>query len=117
MAPSTTSNIRPTQIRLYSRQLRAYAYALEHPAPGKLALSPVSVMGLLAFTPDAFSSEAASRSILSGSLKWFPIKRNDASFMQFMDEVLTVLELPEAPPAHPKCTHCQYRAASRENGL
>lgn len=112
-----TSNIRPTSIRLYSRQLRAYTYALEHAEPGKLALSPISTMGLLAFTPDHYTTEAAQRSQLSGALKWFPIKHNEASFMQFLDDVLNVLELPEPPEPDPKCQWCQYRAQSRENGL
>jgi len=39
---------------MYSRQLHAYAYALEHPAPGKLALSPVTKLGLLYFYPDKY---------------------------------------------------------------
>ena len=112
-----TSNIKATSIRLYSRQLRAYAYALEHPAPGKLSLSPISKMGLLSYKPDTFSSSADYAASLTGSLNWHEIKRNDKSFMAFLDEVLTVLELPEAPEAAPKCAYCKYRAASRENGL
>ena len=46
-----TSNIKTTHVQLYSRQLRAYAYALEHPGGSLLALSPISVLGLLSFTP------------------------------------------------------------------
>lgn len=38
----------------YSRQLHAYAYALEHPALGKLALSLVTKLGLLYFYPDKY---------------------------------------------------------------
>jgi len=38
-------------IRLYSRQLHAYALALEHPAPGKLGLTPISLIGILAVDP------------------------------------------------------------------
>ncbi|MBN2472340.1 MAG: PD-(D/E)XK nuclease family protein [Anaerolineae bacterium] len=112
-----TSDIRSTHIQLYSRQLRAYTYALEHPAPGKLALAPISTMGLLAFTPDAYTAEAPGRSVLSGALKWHPIRHNEASFMAFLDDVLTVLELPAPPEPGEKCQWCQYRASSRENGL
>ena len=111
-----TSDIRSTHIRLYSRQLRAYTYALEHAAPGKLALSPISAMGLLAFTPDSYAA-ASGRSTLFGALRWHPIKHNEVSFMQYLDEVLDVLELPAPPEPDPKCQWCQYRAASRENGL
>ncbi len=112
-----TSDIKTAHVQLYSRQLRAYAYALENPGASLLALSPVSSLGLLAFTPEHFSSEEASRSLLTGSLRWFPISRNDESFLSFIDEVLGVLDLPEAPPPDPKCVWCQYRAESRQNGL
>lgn len=112
-----TSDIKAAHIRLYSRQLRAYAYALEHPSPGKFELSPISAMGLLAFTPTTYASEAVGTSTLSGTLRWHEIKRNDSSFMNFLDEVLTVLELPEPPDPDPKCVWCKYRAESRHNGL
>ena len=112
-----TSAIKPTQKRLYSRQLRAYAYALEHPAPGKLGLSPISRMGLLAFTPDTFTTQDARSATLSGGLHWYEIKRNDDSFFAFLDEVMSVLELPEPPDPDPNCQWCQYREQSRQNGL
>jgi len=112
-----TSDIKTASLQLYARQLRAYAYALEHPAPGKFALSPVSHMGLLAFTPDTYTAEGTTRSTLSGMLKWHAIQRNDESFMGFLNEVLTVLELPEPPAADPQCEWCQYREASRATGL
>jgi hypothetical protein len=112
-----TSDIKATHVQLYSRQLRAYAYALEHPGGTLLALSPVSALGLLSFTPDSVSSEAASRSLLSGSLRWHPVQPNPEGFLAFVDEILAVLDLPEAPPPDPKCVWCKYRADSRENGL
>ena len=37
-----TSAAKPEHIEFYSRQLHAYAYALENPAPGSLRLSPIS---------------------------------------------------------------------------
>ena len=49
-----TGNPNTESINLYIRQLHAYAYALEHPAPGKLALSPVTKLGLLYFSPEEF---------------------------------------------------------------
>src|SRR3989442_11556389 len=36
------------------RSLWAYTYAVEHPAPGKPAFSPVTALGLVVFEPDAF---------------------------------------------------------------
>ncbi|GAB4576181.1 MAG: hypothetical protein Kow0077_31390 [Anaerolineae bacterium] len=112
-----TSDIKSTHVQLYSRQLRAYAYALEHPEPGKLNLSPITRMGLLSFTPTDYTTDTTARSILSGRLKWHEIRQNDESFMAFLDEVLTVLELPEPPAPDPKCAWCKYREQSRQNGL
>ncbi len=112
-----TSDIRPSHVHRYSRQLRAYAYALEHPAPGKLALSPISRMGLLAYTPHTFTAQEARQAILTGHLRWHEIRRNDESFFQFLDEVLTVLELPAPPDPDPQCLWCKYREDSRANGL
>ena len=46
-----TSAPNPKQIPFYSRQLHAYAYALEHAAPGKLTLAPITRLGLLVVEP------------------------------------------------------------------
>jgi hypothetical protein len=43
--------------------------------------------------------------------------RDDATFMQFIDEVVTLLELPEPPEADPKCGFCKYRQQAREFNL
>ena len=56
-----TSNPSSESAELYSRQLHAYAYALEHPAPGKLALSPVTKLGLLYFYPDSINQDSIER--------------------------------------------------------
>jgi hypothetical protein len=41
----TSKRRRTDHVPLYARQLHAYAYALEHPAPGALALGPVTRPG------------------------------------------------------------------------
>jgi hypothetical protein len=122
-----TSAIKPRSVRLYARQLRAYTYALEHPAPGKLSFGPISHIGLLAFTPDTYTTIAYDldadpapeivRAMLGGQVQWYPIRHNEPSFLQFMDQVLALLDLPEPPPADPGCQWCKYRAESRANGL
>lgn len=112
-----TSSVKPYSIRLYSRQLRSYTYALENPAPKKLALSPITRMGLLAYTPYTFKADEPGHATLAGAMSWHEIKRNDSSFMGFLDEILTVLELPEAPPAGEKCAWCKYREESRSRGV
>jgi hypothetical protein len=49
-----TSEAKDEHVAFYSRQLTAYAYALENPAPNALALSPISRMGLFVITPDRY---------------------------------------------------------------
>jgi hypothetical protein len=112
-----TSAPKKTTTFIYSRQLHAYAYALENAAPDKFALSPVSKLGLLVYQPDEFANHGAGRASLKGSLTWWEIERDDAAFMKFLSDVHRVLELPEPPEPSEKCTFCQYRDASRENGL
>src|SRR5439155_10762617 len=42
-----TCSTKDEHVMLYGRQLHAYAYCLEHPAPGKPRLAPISRLGLL----------------------------------------------------------------------
>ncbi len=112
-----TSETKAEHVPLYGRQLHAYAYALEHPAREKLSLNPVTRLGLLVFEPDAFARGQKSKAALSGGLTWVEIKRNDREFLDFLGEVLSVLNLPEPPEASPSCEWCAYRERSRRNGL
>jgi hypothetical protein len=82
---------------LYSRQLHCYAYALENAGIGKFALQPVTTLGLLVFEPDAFSDEAGA-AMVQGKLTWINIPRDDRMFMEFLADVLAVLELPTPAP-------------------
>jgi len=93
---------------MYSRQLHAYAYALEHPAPGKLALSPVSKLGLLYFYPDSINQQTIDRLNYGAKIVWVEIVKNEQGFLKFIDEVLDVLELPEVPECTPTCQWCGY---------
>ena len=94
--------------RMYSRQLHAYAYALEHPAPGKLALSPVTKLGLLYFYPDNINQQSIDRLNYGAEIVWVEVEKNEASFLKFIDKVLDVLELQEAPEHSPNCQWCGY---------
>lgn len=104
-----TSNIRPGLLKKYSRQLHAYAYALEHAAQGKLALAPISRLGLLVYEPDTFQEELDRRASLTGELRWMEVKRDDNSFLTFLAEIMGVLDLPAPPEPSPKCDWCAYR--------
>jgi hypothetical protein len=93
---------------LYSRQLHAYAYALENPEPGALNLSPVSKLGLLYFPPIKTRQEDIRRLLYEADIHWVEIQRNDQSFLKFIDEVLTILESDKLPKPDPDCLWCNY---------
>jgi hypothetical protein len=112
-----TSEPKPAHIPFYSRQLHAYAYALEHPAPGKLYLSPISRLGLFVATPRATLNNTTSEISFQIALTWLEVPFQESGFLSFLDLVLTLLELPEPPPAGEKCTFCQYRQHAREHGM
>lgn len=112
-----TSARKAEHLPLYARQLHAYAYALENPDPGKFALSPITKLGLLVFEPDSFCNKSVNAASLEGSMKWIEIPRDDGSFLEFLAEVMSVLEQPSPPGGAPSCEWCQYRDTSRRTGL
>jgi RecB family exonuclease len=93
---------------LYSPQLHAYAYALEHAAPGALALAPVTKLGLLYFYPDSINQQSIERLNYEAEITWIEIEKDEDTFLNFIDEVMGVLELPEAPKHYPNCQWCGY---------
>ena len=56
-----TSDPKEEHAAFYSRQLSAYAYALENPAPGAMSLAPISRLGLFVVTPPATSAAAGMK--------------------------------------------------------
>ena len=92
-----TGNPNDEYFDFYSRQLHAYAYALENPAPGALGLSPVKKIGLLYFYPSRISQKRIEELSYDADIHWIPIERNEESFLNFIDEVLKLLESPEPP--------------------
>jgi hypothetical protein len=112
-----TSRVSREHLGKYSRQLHAYAYALEDPAPGEFGLGPISTLGLLVYEPERFAHETDQDALLSGALAWVEVPRDDEMFIGFLSEVLDVLALPEAPVPGESCAYCAYREESREWGL
>lgn len=106
-----TASVKDAHISLYAHQLWAYAYAVEHPAPGKPRFSPVTMLGLVVFEPDAFVHRRGG-GFLAGDVRWIELKRDDAAFMTLLDQVLSVLEQPSTPPASPSCEFCRYSAVA-----
>ncbi len=111
-----TTEIKPGLARKYSRQLHAYALALEHAAPSEISLGPVEALGLLVYSPGSFRKEDDGQGALRGGLSWIEIERDDAAFRDFLEQVLAVLEAPEPPAPDPKCGMCRYRGESRRTG-
>jgi len=112
-----TSEIREEHAGLYGRQLHAYAYALEHPAQGRPALSRVTRLGLLCVEPSDMARTPEGLYCYRGEAAWIECPRNEAAFLEFIGEVLAVLERPEPPPAAEGCQWCDYRDVARRTGL
>jgi hypothetical protein len=111
-----TSQPNPHHVEFYGRQLRAYAYALEHPAPGKLALAPITRLGLLCVEPIDIDRDEHGRIRYVGDVTWLAVPKDEPAFMTFLEQVMQVLSAPEPPPAAEKCPFCKYRAESRTHG-
>ena len=109
-----TSSVGGAHIPLYSRQLHAYAYALENPAPGQPALGPITKLGLLIFQPSAFVHHIDQTATLAGEVRYVEIPRNDAAFFNFLHQVAAVLSQPVPPEPAPDCPWCAYRQDGRE---
>lgn len=93
---------------LYSRQLHAYAYALENPALGALGLSPVSKLGLLYFHPERTRQDNLEQLLYESDIHWIETKRDNKKFMDFINEILSLLESPTLPNSSPDCEWCNY---------
>jgi len=93
---------------LYSRQLHAYAYALEHPALRALALSPITKLGLLYFYPSSTSQQNIESLSYEADITWVEIEKDEQGFLKFIDEVLDILEAPQAPEPSQTCQWCSY---------
>ncbi len=112
-----TSEAKEEHIGFYGRQLQAYAYALTHPAPGKLHLSPVSTLGLLYFEPQHLEETLSTQLSLGGPTKWVEIPQDEESFMAFIRQVADLLSQPEPPAANPECAFCAFREQARNTAF
>ena len=110
-----TSQASAEHLAFYARQLRAYAYAMEHPAPNQLLLAPVTRMGLLAFDPSSLLPQPQREMALAGALTWQECEIDEAAFLAFLEPVVSVLENSEPPAPGMDCSYCQYRQQSRLN--
>jgi hypothetical protein len=108
-----TSEAKPEQAAFYSRQLSAYAYALENPAAGALRLAPVSRLGIFVITPARFEPGPSREMVFVNRTAWTDVTRDDAAFLSLLGEVLNVLDAPAAPEPSETCGTCDYRIKMR----
>lgn len=111
-----TTQPRNEHVSFYSRQLHAYAYALENPAAGKFALDPVHTLGLLCVEPVKMSRATQDNLAYEGQVTWLDCPKDEGAFLDFLDGVLAVLDAPEPPPPSPNCSFCDYRENARRTG-
>lgn len=108
-----TSEAKDEHANFYSRQLSAYAYALENPAPNALYLSPVSRLGLYVITPERYEMSPGKEMVFVTKTTWVEVERNDESFLALVEEILSLLEAPNPPEPLEGCATCDYRSKMR----
>ncbi len=112
-----TSDASEEKAAFYSRQLSAYAYALENPAPGALSISPITRLGLFIITPERFERLPDGELAFVTRTTWMNIPREEATFLGLLREVVTLLDRPTPPPAAEECGLCNYRKDYSEAGI
>lgn len=109
-----TSAAKEEQTAFYSRQLSAYAYALENPAPKALHLSPIVRLGLFVVTPARFERTPSDEMIFVNETTWMDVPRDDGAFLSLLREVVAVLDAPVPPEPSENCEVCNYRKSMGE---
>ncbi|KAI0563895.1 Exonuclease phage-type/RecB [Gracilaria domingensis] len=123
-----TSSVAKTSAT-YSRQLHAYAAALENPSRNsQLEKASVSELGLMVYTPSDFHTpldkKGKIQAAMTGGMQYIRIDRDNPGFLKFLGEVLDVLDMPEAPPPQlangrnfSNCSYCNYLHHAHKSGL
>jgi len=109
-----TSDASSEKAAFYSRQLSAYAYALENPAPGTLTFAPITRLGLFIITPQRYKLVSREESAFITRTTWMDVPRDDTGFLAFLSEVMAVLDSPQPPMPSEGCALCSYRQSMAE---
>ncbi len=112
-----TSDASEEKAAFYSRQLSAYAYALENPAPGALSITPITHLGLFIITPDRFEQLPNGDKAFVTRSTWMDVPRDDEHFLAFIKEIVTLLDQPTPPDPAEDCGLCNYRRSFNEAGI
>jgi len=103
-----TSAVKDQNVEKYSRQLHAYALALENAAEGKPFLKPISKLGLFVVEPNKFLLSNTKEYLFKNIVKWQEIPRDDKKFFSFLREVVALLSKGKLPDSGHNCSHCKY---------
>jgi hypothetical protein len=112
-----TSDASEEKAAFYSRQLSAYAYALENPAPGALSISPITRLGLFIITPHRFERLPTGEIAFVNKTTWMDVPRDDATFLSLLREIITLLDKSAPPDPAEDCGLCNYRKDYHEAGI
>ena len=112
-----TSDASEEKAAFYSRQLSAYAYALENPAPEAFALSPITHLGLFIITPDRFEPMANGEIGFVTKTTWMDVPRDDATFTELLHKIVILLDNPIPPDPAEDCGLCNYRRNYNDAGI
>jgi hypothetical protein len=112
-----TSDASEEKAAFYCRQLSAYAYALENPAPNALSISPITRLGLFIITPDRFERLPNGDLAFVTKTTWMDVPRDDATFLALLREVIKLLDMTSPPDPAEDCGLCNYRKNYNEAGI
>jgi len=112
-----TSDASEEKAAFYSRQLSAYAYALENPAPNALSISPITRLGLFIITPNRFERTPDGEIAFITKTTWIDVPRDDATFLALLREIVTLLDKPTPPVPAEDCGLCNYRKNLNDAGI
>jgi len=112
-----TSDVSGEKAAFYSRQLSAYAYALENPAPGALSICPITRLGLLIITPDRFERLPNGELAFVTRTTWMDVPRDDATFLSLLREAVTLLDIATPPDPAGDCGLCNYTKNYNQAGI
>ena len=105
----TTGEIDKT--KNYKHQLEAYAQILENPDNNTPKLAPVSVIGLIQFTPEKIISHDIKSISQKMKMQYFKIDRNEEfknDFYNYITELIDILEKNQLPIFDARCDLCNY---------
>ena len=103
-----TTSVKESNITKYSRQLHAYALALENAAEGKPSLSPIAKIGLFVVEPKKLIKNEEGKYLFENAVSWQEIKRDDEVFLEFLREVMSLLHQNKMPNSGHYCSYCKY---------